>query len=96
MASTSAVKILLSYDFPGNIRELENIIERAVITCRGSIIKPEDIQIETQESSHVEEDKERIRRVLEQTGWNKSLAAKVLGMHRTTLWRKMKELGIGK
>jgi transcriptional regulator with PAS, ATPase and Fis domain len=41
-----------------------------------------------------EEEKERIKRVLEQVGGNKSLAAKVLGIHRTTLWRKMREYGL--
>ncbi|GBC88738.1 DNA-binding transcriptional activator HyfR [bacterium HR13] len=93
--SSEAMKLLLSYHFPGNVRELENVIERAIITCKGSVISVEDLQLEFQEQApQKEEDREKIRQVLEQTGWNKSLAAKVLGMHRTTLWRKMKELGL--
>ncbi len=92
--SPQAVRMLLSYDYPGNIRELENIIERAVITCRGSLINPEDLHLEPIEAKPREEEKEKIKRVLEETGWNKSLAAKRLGMHRTTLWRKIKELGL--
>ncbi len=93
--SSEAMKLLLSYHFPGNVRELENVIERAIITCKGSVINVEDLQLEFQEQApQKEEDREKIRQVLEQTGWNKSLAAKVLGMHRTTLWRKMKELGL--
>lgn len=90
--SSEAVKLLLSYDFPGNVRELENLIEHAVITCKGSLIKAEDIPLE-RESKPLEE-MERIRKVLKEVGGNKSLAAKILGMHRTTLWRKLKEFGM--
>jgi transcriptional regulator of acetoin/glycerol metabolism len=90
------MRTLLSYNFPGNVRELENIIEHAVITCRGTLIKQEDLQIEVENNSvEMVEERERIRKVLEETGGNKSLAAKILGMHRTTLWRKLKEYGIG-
>ena len=93
--SSEAMKLLLSYSFPGNIRELENIIEHAIITCKGSLIKPEDLSLDMDlNRTHVMEERERIKRVLEQVGGNRSLAAKILGMHRTTLWRKLKELGI--
>lgn len=93
--SSEAMKLLLSYSFPGNIRELENIIEHALITCKGSLIKPEDLSLDMDLNRiHVMEERERIKRVLEQVGGNRSLAAKILGMHRTTLWRKLKELGI--
>ncbi|MEZ0362054.1 MAG: sigma 54-interacting transcriptional regulator, partial [Hydrogenobacter sp.] len=54
--SPEAMKILLSYHFPGNIRELENLIERAVITCRGSIINPEDIHIDMDSMPSVKEE----------------------------------------
>ncbi|MFN3598849.1 MAG: sigma-54 interaction domain-containing protein [Aquificaceae bacterium] len=91
--TSEAVKLLLSHDFPGNVRELENLIEHAVITCKGSLIKPEDIPLE-KESKPLEE-MERIRKVLEEVRGNKSLAAKILGIHRTTLWRKLREFGIG-
>jgi len=56
------------------------------------MIKVEDLQLDHQ--GREEEEKERIKRVLEQVGGNKSLAAKVLGIHRTTLWRKMREYGL--
>lgn len=92
--SSDAVKLLLSYDYPGNVRELENIIERAVIVCKGSLINIQDLQLEQSKPEAREEEREKIRKVLEQTGWNKSLAAKMLGMHRTTLWRKLRELGL--
>jgi len=91
--SSDAMKALLSYPFHGNIRELENIIERAVITARGTLINSEDLQLDVRKGQDFEEEIERIKKVLEQVDGNKTLAAKILGMHRTTLWRKMKELG---
>ncbi len=90
--SSEAIRLLLSYDFPGNVRELENLIEHAVITCKGSLIKAEDIPIE-KEGKPLEE-MERIKKVLKEVGGNKSMAARILGMHRTTLWRKLKGFGL--
>ncbi|MFN3395197.1 MAG: sigma 54-interacting transcriptional regulator [Thermodesulfovibrionales bacterium] len=95
--SSEVMKRLLSYDYPGNIRELENIIERAVITCKGNIIKTINIEERTTkeiESERVDSDiaKEQITKALKEAGYNKSLAAKMLGVHRTTLWRKLKTL----
>ena len=105
--SPSAMKILLDYDYPGNIRELENIIERAVIVCDGNYIKEDDLphdvlnfkkekklDLDTIPVNCKETEIERIRRVLRETKGNKSLAAKILGIHRTTLWRKIKEYNL--
>ena len=103
--SPNAMKRLLDYNYPGNIRELENIIERAVIVCSGNYIKEEDLPPEmaytkrdfykvnfSEITKEIEEDEiEKIKRVLKETNGNKSLAAKILGIHRTTLWRKIKE-----
>ncbi len=99
--SPSAMKLLLEYDYPGNIRELENIIESAVVVSRGTMISEEDLPEElkfrrfVRSTSRKDSEAERIRKALEEAGGNKSLAAKILGMHRTTLWRKLKELGMG-
>lgn len=99
--SPPAMKLLLEYSYPGNIRELENIIESAVVVSRGTVISEEDLPEEVKRGrflrpkSQSGDEAERIKRALEQTGGNKSLAAKLLGMHRTTLWRKLKELGLG-
>ncbi len=108
--SPGAMKKLLDYEFPGNIRELENIIERAVIVCSGKYIYEKDLpeEIFKKEKNHIfpidnsintvnnskNFEIQQIVEVLKKTGGNKSLAAKILGIHRTTLWRKIKEYNI--
>lgn len=91
--SPEAMRFLLSYDFPGNVRELENIIERSVITCTKSYLEL-DMDVYKSSEKQQEEEKVKIKRVLEQARGNRTLAAKLLGIHRTTLWRKIKELGL--
>jgi len=102
-----AMAILQNYSFPGNIRELENVIERAVILSEGGIIKPEDLPaqliqerpklaaannaVEEELLSLQELEKRHIERVLQKMNYNQSLAARHLGLSRTTLWRKIKE-----
>jgi transcriptional regulator with PAS, ATPase and Fis domain len=92
----------MSYTFPGNIRELENIIERAVALTDCDQIRPQDLpqdiqnlEFDTIEGEGLlpleELEKRYIARVLERTGYNKGLAAQVLNIPRTTLWRKLKE-----
>ncbi len=95
--SSEAMKVLLSYDYPGNVRELENIIERAVVISSGKYITVDDLPEELFERKRFEEENEEIRRIKEAlkiAKGNKSLAAKILGIHRTTLWRKLKFYGI--
>ncbi len=103
--SSQALEILMHYDFPGNIRELKNIIERAVaLTDQGRIQVadlPPDLQkldfktFETLEMETLEEmEKRYITTILERTNYNRHLAAKILGIPRTTLWRRLKEYGI--
>ncbi|MFZ3047742.1 MAG: helix-turn-helix domain-containing protein, partial [Desulfatirhabdiaceae bacterium] len=100
-----AMEILMHYDFPGNIRELKNIIERAVALTDQSSIQvtdlPPDIQqldfntFESKDMKTLEElEKSYITTVLQRTGKNRQLAAKILGIPRTTLWRRLKEFGI--
>ncbi|MGE5892866.1 MAG: sigma-54-dependent transcriptional regulator [bacterium] len=104
--SQDVISLLLNYDFPGNVRELENIIERGVALTTGDSIEvghlPEDLKelsIRTFRKKDGKipslEDHEMayIRWVLNEVGNNKTLAAQVLGIDRVSLWRKMKKYG---
>lgn len=104
--SSEVVSILMRYAFPGNVRELENILEFASILCKGRIIEKEHLPRELLESlpnnvageemplSPIEEAEAKIlRRLLERYG-NRTRVAKEIGVSRTTLWRKLKRYGI--
>ena len=102
--SPEAMQVLVEYDWSGNVRELRNVIERAVILGSGDTLRPENLtvshaggggvpgagpshpQVESLESM----EKRLIRRVLEQTNWQKTRSAQILGINRTTLWQKIK------
>jgi two-component system response regulator HydG len=107
--SGKAMDLLMRYDWPGNIRELENCIERAVILARGEIIAPADLPPVIQALSKDREiqglnlpsgisiqevEKALILKTLEDTGGNRSRAAEILGINRRTLQIKLKEYGI--
>ncbi len=102
-----AMNVLLNYFYPGNIRELKNIIEHAFICSKDNTILPEHLPGELiregemlnfstsqQVSSLDNVEKEWIHRMLEETGWKYSEAARRLGISRTTLWRKVKSYGL--
>jgi DNA-binding NtrC family response regulator len=97
-----AKDVLMHYSFPGNVRELENIVERAIILEKSTFITPESLpqgiklfQIETVEPGKIktieELNREYVEKVLDMFGGNKSKAAEVLGISRTSLWRILKE-----
>ncbi|MBI4849166.1 MAG: sigma-54-dependent Fis family transcriptional regulator [Nitrospirae bacterium] len=97
-----AMDILMNYSFPGNVRELENIIERAIILEKTPMITPESIpqsirllQIETLDPDKLKTADELIKeyaeKVLKMLGGNRSKAAEVLGISRTSLWKILKE-----
>lgn len=105
-----AMSLLRHYDFPGNVRELESLMAHAVIMCDGGLIRARDLPDAVQfgrkprlalpykaESAIVplaELEEQHIRAALERLNGNQSLAAKKLGISRSTLWRKMREYGM--
>lgn len=102
--SEEAISILMQYDFPGNVRELENIIERGVALTTSDKIEvahlPEELKklkiITLRKPEHKlpsleEQEAMYIKYVLKETGGNKTLAAQILGIDRATLWRKIKK-----
>jgi two-component system response regulator AtoC len=105
----AAADKLLAYSWPGNVRELQNCIERAVTLCRYEEISVEDLQPRIQEFERplpilpddnpgdlvpMEEVERRyVLHVFDITGKNKSVAAKILGFNRKTLYRKLREYG---
>ena len=104
--SDEVMDVMMRYDFPGNVRELENIIERAVVLCRGPVIQNEHIPVEisrrisskspgsTRESRLENAESRIIRETLEKHGGHRGEASRELGMDRSTLWRKMKKYGL--
>ena len=103
--SSDALEILMRYNFPGNVRELENIIQRSVALAESDVIRildlPQDLQkfefntFEGEGLMALEEvEKQHIAKVLDKTGYNKNLSSKILNLPRTTLWRKMKKYGL--
>jgi DNA-binding NtrC family response regulator len=105
--SEDAMNLLINYDFPGNIRELENIIERGVALANRNILEiahlPEDLRelsIKTFRKKEGKipslEDQEisYIKWVLNEVGGNKTTAAQILGIDRVSLWRKLKKYGL--
>jgi DNA-binding NtrC family response regulator len=102
--SVEAVGLLMEYPWPGNIRELEHALEHAFVLCRQSIIALEHLpksirEYETKVSRGAltegdEPEKMRILKELEKAGWNKARAARLLGMDRKTLYRKLARYNI--
>jgi DNA-binding NtrC family response regulator len=103
----AAMDLLCSYDFPGNVRELSNLMERGVALTNGTSIGveqlPEDINrlsIRAYRSKRgpmptlEQQELDYIRWVLEQTGGNRTRAAEILGIDRVSLWRKIKKHGL--
>ena len=105
--SHEVMSFFMRYDFPGNVRELENIIEHAFVMCKGDVIElrhlPSEL-IERSKETLLEEkevdrplqraEAESIRKVLERNRGNRLRTARELGIDRTTLWRKIKRYGI--
>jgi PAS domain S-box-containing protein len=99
--SSEVLQCLRHYDFPGNIRELDNAIEHAYVLCAGNVIRAEDLPEHIRKSAgehsrRLPPDSEEavLRYTLKRTGGNKAAAARELGIDRSTFWRKLKRFGI--
>ena len=100
-----AMALMVAYDWPGNIRELEHAIERAVALTTNSIVRPEDLPPKWGGAVRTSDAPgsalslrgvvtRHVHRVLREARWNKKLAAQLLGVHRRTLYRLTKRYGI--
>jgi PAS domain S-box-containing protein len=91
---------LMSHDFPGNIRELENIIEYATVVCKNSLIGIEHLPDYLRPAKKADNlswgslERGFLLETLKKNQWSRSATAKELGIHTSTLWRKMKRLNI--
>lgn len=114
--STDAMQALQEYTYPGNVRELENILERAITLCEGDVIRVEDLHLPLVSSGEeaqpredkqvpaesglnldpvlIEKEKEVITQALKKTRYNKTAAAKLLGITFRQLRYRIKKLGI--
>lgn len=102
--SPPALNLIMKHDFPGNVRELENLIEHAFVLCRGGLIRPEHFPNYIQnirtapaiEISSSMEDMESlfIMAALKRNEWSRKDTAKELGIHPSTLYRKIRKLGL--
>ena len=98
--SHKALRLLADYDWPGNIRELRSAIEFAVIHCSGSVIQPDDLPPEIFQAPVVisadplSDERSRFLQALERSRGNRAAAARLLGISRATLYRRMADLKI--
>ena len=108
--SPSALKVLLNHHYPGNVRELENILEHALIVCRGEVIErdhlPDYVQtpapaacadngaVSALDDAAANTERDRIIRALKRYNGHRGNTSRHLGIDRSTLWRRMKRLGI--
>jgi transcriptional regulator with PAS, ATPase and Fis domain len=100
----AALEILTAYEFPGNVRELENVMERAAAVSRGPAIQVQDLPPDLQQRRLLlsrgkgfqeyltleENEREYIAWILKQVNHNKTRAAEILGIYRVSLWRKLR------
>ena len=107
---SEAMQVLMNYSWPGNVREMKNVIERAVILSSGDELLPEDLPLELrthiaskaplsnghdyQPANLDELKKKQIISVLEQTGWHQGKASEILGISPSTLYRQLKSYGL--
>ena len=105
--SNTAIAVMNKYDWPGNVRELMNAVEYCCAICTGETIEVEDLPLTLQQKSDLvpgfqtetdrtldEMQKQYILHVLQETNWHQRKACKILGLSKTTLYRRLREYGI--
>ena len=108
--SQKVMEILLNYHYPGNIRELENILEHTLIVCQERTVQPRHLPeyLQVYHAAHKaapagrlkdsddadKKERELLKSMLQHHNWHRTKTAKALGIDRTTLWRKIKKYGI--
>ena len=92
--------MFMNYQWPGNVRELKHALEHAFVMCRENRIEAEHVPQELKESAvsqatlqeaSLPDEAETIRQALQKTGWNKAKAARLLGLDRRTIYRKIEK-----
>jgi len=107
VVGADAMALLMNHTGPGNVRELENALEHALVLSRGDAVRAEHLPPELGPRAgapaphslpdvpkHSEEERDVLAAALAAAGWNRSRAARNLGINRTTLWRKIREYGL--
>jgi len=101
--SPDALDIMVKYSWPGNIRELENSVERAMVIGKPPYVRPEDLPFQLSDikkmpgaESLADVEKNHIIYILEKTGWNITRSAETLGIDRVTLYNKIEKYGLRK
>jgi transcriptional regulator with PAS, ATPase and Fis domain len=103
--SPEVVRVLLAYEWPGNVRELENALEYAVTVSRGQTLQPENLPPELHARPAQEAppaatasapglSREQLSNALQAHGWRRDETARALGISRSTLWRRMRAVGL--
>lgn len=102
--SSQALHVMFSHHWPGNVRELENVVERSMVLARGDVIHEEDLpsELKCRQISICENgsksldllERDHVSAILDECGWNKFRAAKIMGISRSTLYSKLKKHGL--
>jgi len=97
MLDRSAERALLAHVWPGNVRQMENVLTKAFLLAKTSVLGAADLELEAAAPSPRSPSsplRARIVTALEEADWNVVLASRVLGMPRATLYRKMRHFGL--